>query len=232
MEENYFENEKKEIFVNLNKYGSIFPDDKSFNHKKELGEKCIQYKPEKIIIWLGEKNKDNILAGIEITYRNIIDGTKMEFKTSVGEKKKDKYIFIIKPTEYLINFKIWLGDDSINKVYLQTNKGNEFSVGNTKGKEDIKIDKFNESQIILFFFGNYNKYLTSLSPIIITREKYLKILFQGYYLLKAFLRKKDKREKILKKMENGEYSNDEIALIKTCLLSDNPFNGIIKFCIV
>ena len=216
MEENYFENEKKEIFVYLNKYGSVFPDDKSFNHKKELGE----------------KNKDNILAGIEITYRNIIDGTKMEFKTSVGEKKKDKYIFIIKPTEYLINFKIWLGEDSINKVYFQTNKGNEFSVGNTKEKEDIKIDKFNESQIILFFLGNYNQYLTSLSPIIITREKYLKILFQGYYLLKAFLRKKDKREKILKKMENGEYTNDEIALIKTCLLSDNPFNGIIKFCIV
>ena len=231
MEEKNFNNDTKEIFVYLNKYGLIYPEDKSFNHKRELGEKCIQFKPEKIIIWLGEKNKDNILAGIEITYRNIIDGTKIEFKNSLGEKTKDKYIFIIKPTEYLINFKIWLGDDSINKVYFLTNKGNEFSVGNTKGIE-MKIDEFNKSQIILFFFGNYNKYLTSLSPIIITREKYLKILFQGYYLLKAFLRKKDKREKILKKMENGEYTHDEIALIKTCLLSDNPFNGIIKFCIV
>jgi len=231
MEEKNFNNDTEEIFVYLNKYGLIYPEDKSFNHKRELGEKCIQFKPEKIIIWLGEKNKDNILAGIEITYRNIIDGTKIEFKNSLGEKTKDKYIFIIKPTEYLINFKIWLGDDSINKVYFLTNKGNEFSVGNTKGIE-MKIDEFNKSQIILFFFGNYNKYLTSLSPIIITREKYLKILFQGYYLLKAFLRKKEKREKILEKMKNGEYSNDEIALIKTCLLSDNPFNGIIKFCIV
>ena len=231
MEENNFNNDREEIFVYLNKYGLIYPEDKSFNHKRELGEKCIQFKPEKIIIWLGEKNKDNILAGIEITYRNIIDGTKIEFKNSLGEKTKDKYIFIIKPTEYLINFKIWLGDDSINKVYFLTNKGNEFSVGNTKGIE-MKIDEFNKSQIILFFFGNYNKYLTSLAPIIITREKYLKILFQGYYLLKAFLRKKEKREKILEKMKNGEYSNDEIALIKTCLLSDNPFNGIIKFCIV
>ena len=231
MEEKNFNNDTEEIFVYLNKYGLIYPEDKSFNHKRELGEKCIQFKPEKIIIWLGEKNKDNILAGIEITYRNIMDGTKIEFKNSLGEKTKDKYIFIIKPTEYLINFKIWLGDDSINKVYFLTNKGNEFSVGNTKGIE-MKIDEFNKSQIILFFFGNYNKYLTSLAPIIITREKYLKILFQGYYLLKAFLRKKEKREKILEKMKNGEYSNDDVALIKTCLLSDNPFNGIIKFCIV
>ena len=76
------------------------------------------------------------------------------------------------------------------------------------------------------------KYLTALSPILIKREKYLKILFQGYFLLKAFLRKKNKRDEVLKKMEEGKYNAEEIALIRTCLLSDNPFNGIIKFCIV
>ena len=96
----------------------------------------------------------------------------------------------------------------------------------------MKIDEFEKSQIILFFHGNYNKYLTALTPVLIERETYLKILFEGYFLLKAFLRKKEKREIILKKMENKEFSDDEIALIRVCLLSDNPFNGVIKFCIV
>ena len=230
-EENY-ENEEEQIYEFPNKFGNIYLDDKIFNHQRELGEKCLHYKPEKIIIWLGEKNKESALSGIEITYRNVIDGTKVEYKNGVGEKSKDKFIFIIKPTEYLINFKIWLGDDGINKLYFQTNRGNEFSVGQTKGKDEIKIEEFEDSQIILFFRGNYNKYLTSLSPILIKREKYLKILFQGYFLLKAFLRKKNKRDEVLKKMEEGKYNAEEIALIRTCLLSDNPFNGIIKFCIV
>ena len=87
-------------------------------------------------------------------------------------------------------------------------------------------------KLFFFFHGNYNKYLTALTPVLIERETYLKILFEGYFLLKAFLRKKEKREIILKKMENKEFSDDEIALIRVCLLSDNPFNGVIKFCIV
>ena len=226
------EEKKEEIFEFPPKYGLIYLEDKIFNHHRDLGENCIQYKPEKIIIWLGEKNKENILAGIEITYRNIIDGARKEYKNCLGENIKDKYVFIIKPTEYLINFKIWIGDDGINKVYFLTNKGNEFTVGHSKGNEDIKIDNFQKSQIILFFHGNYNKYLTALTPILIQRETYIKILFEGYFLLKAFLRKKEKGEIIFKKMENNEFSDEEIALIRVCLLSDNPFNGIIKFCIV
>ena len=226
------EEKKEELFEFPPKYGLIYPDDKIFNHHRDLGENRIQYKPEKIVIWLGEKNKENILAGIEITYRNIIDGTKKEYKNCIGENIKDKYIFKIKPTEYLTHFKIWIGDDGIDKVYFQTNKGSELTVGHSKGNEDMKIDEFEKSQIILFFHGNYNKYLTALTPVLIERETYLKILFEGYFLLKAFLRKKEKREIILKKMENKEFSDDEIALIRVCLLSDNPFNGVIKFCIV
>ena len=34
------------------------------------------------------------------------------------------------------------------------------------------------------------------------------------------------------KIEKGIYKQDDLALIKTCLLPDNPFNGIIKYCIV
>ena len=74
---------------------------------------------------------------MEITYRNIIDGTKREYKDGLGKKIKDKYTFVIKPTEYLTNFKIWYADDSIYRIYLQTNKGKE----KEKVKEKYKIGK-------------------------------------------------------------------------------------------
>ncbi len=225
------EEQKNQILEYLNHYGSLYQDDKVFNHCRDLGEKNLQYKPEKLILWFGEKNNENILAGAEITYRNIIDGTKREYKDGLGKKIKDKYTFVIKPTEYLTNFRIWYADDSIYRIYLQTNKGKELCVGQKKGNEII-IDVFKEPQIILFFHGNYNNYLTAFSPILIQRDNYIKILFEGYFLLKAFLRREKKREEVLKRMENGEFKDDEIALIRTCLLSDNPFNVIVKFCIV
>ena len=215
----------------LGLFGSTFLDDTVFNHYKDLGEQCLQYKPEKIVIWFGERRNENILAGIEIYYRNIINGTMKEYANSMGKKIKDKYTFDIKPTEYLTNFKIWISDEGIYRLYFKTNKGKEFAIGQKKGY-NIIIDEFEKPQIILFFQGRCNNYLTALSPLIISRDKYLKILFEGYFLLKAFLRKEGKREEIIKKMEDGIFKDDEVALIRTCLLSDNPFNGIIKYCIV
>ena len=89
----------------LGLYGSTSLEDNVFNHYKELGEQYLQYKPETMIIWFGEKRNENVLAGIEIIYRNVIDGTRKEYKNSMGKKIKDKYTFNIKPTEYLTNFK-------------------------------------------------------------------------------------------------------------------------------
>ena len=233
--EEFGENEEQEdTFKYLNKYGYIYTDDITFNHSRELGEKCILYKPEIIVVWFSDKNGESVLSGMEITYRNIMDGSKKEFNNMMGKKKKDKdksYIFDIKPTEYLIDFKIWLGENSIYKIYFKTNKGVEYKAGENLGKA-IEIDEFKKYNIISSFHGNYNNYLTAFSPIIIDKVKYIKILFEGYYLLKAFLRKGNKRKEVMKKLEEGKFKDDEIALIRTCLLSDNPFNGIIKYCIV
>ena len=215
----------------LGLYGSTSLEDNVFNHYKELGEQYLQYKPETIIIWLGERRNENVLAGIEIIYRNVIDGTRKEYKNSIGKKVKDKYTFNIKPTEYLTNFKIWISDESIYRLYFQTNKGQEFSIGQKKGI-NIVIDAFDIPQIILFFQGRCNNYLTAFSPIIISRDKYLKILFEGYFRLKALLRREEKRNEIIKKMEDGKFKDDDVALIRTCLLSDYPFNVIIKYCFI
>ena len=229
--ENEEDNQKNQTFIYLNKYGSIYPDDKTFNHKSELGEKCIQYKPEKIIVWIGNKNGESVISGLEITYVNVIDGTKIEFNNMIGKYIKNKYIFNIKPTEYLIDFKIWLGDNIIYKIYFRTNKGIEFKAGESLG-QCIGIGEFKNYNIITSFLGNYNNYLTAFSAILIDKVKYIKILFKGYYELKALLKKENKRKDIMKKLKEGKYKNDDVALIKTCLLSDNPFNGVIKYCIV
>ena len=82
------------------------------------------------------------------------------------------------------------------------------------------------------FIGNYYYYLTALGLLYIEKKKYLEILFAGYFQLKALLRKEEKRNEILNKVKKGEYKTEDVALIKTCLLPDNPFNGIIKYCIV
>jgi hypothetical protein len=94
------------------------------------------------------------------------------------------------------------------------------------------IDKLDGNNIIMSFCGNYNKYLTSLGIITIEKDKYIQILFTGYFELKALLKKEDKRKEVIKNIEKGIYKQDVLALIKTCLLPDNPFNGIIKYCIV
>ncbi len=225
------ENNKKAILQNISKIGSIFINDQNFNHNDELGEKYIYYKPEKIIVWTGEKSGINVLAGLEIWYRNILDSSRIKCQESCGSKKKDKYVYIIKPTEYLVKFRIWIGDDYIYKINLKTNKGNEFEVGIDKG-EEIFIDELDGNNIIMSFIGNYNNYLTAVGLSYIEKKKYLEILFTGYFQLKALMRKEEKRNEILKKAKNGEYKEVDLALIKTCLLPDNPFNGIIKYCIV
>ena len=75
--------ENNKIYKYTNKFGNIYPEDKIFNHHRELGEKCLQYKPEKIIVWLGEKNKDLVVSGVEITYRNIIPEVQSEIPNTL-----------------------------------------------------------------------------------------------------------------------------------------------------
>lgn len=225
------ESKENKIIKYAGKYGSIFKSDIFFNHNKELGKNYIYYKPEKIIVWTGEKNDGNVIAGIEIWYRNILDGSRKKCQKSCGKKIKDKFVYIIKPTEYLVNARIWIGDDSIYKIILKTNKGNEFEVGRDKG-EEIFIDDLDGNNILMSFIGNYDTYLTALGFQYIEKKQYLDILFIGYFQLKALLKKEDKRKEILEKAKKGEYQKDDLALIKTCLLPDNPFNGIIKYCIV
>ena len=49
------ENKEKQRLIQINKYGSIFLNDKFFNHNEEIGEHYLYYKPEEITIYIGKK---------------------------------------------------------------------------------------------------------------------------------------------------------------------------------
>ena len=71
------------------------------------------------------------------------------------------------------------------------------------------IDELNGNNIIMSFIGNYSDYLTSLGLLYIEKNKYLEILFIGYFELKALLKKEEKKNEILEKAKNGEFENED-----------------------
>ena len=228
--EEYQQEEEKSVIKFLNKVGNVYQDDNIFNHYKEIGENQIYYKPEKIIVWTGEKDDQIIISGVDILYRNILNGKKMKCKENIGTNMLDKHEIIIKPTEYLIKLRVWK-DDYIYKLNFMTNKGNVYEVGTNNG-EEIILEELNGSNIILLFNGNYKEYLNSIGLYYISMKNYMEILFLGYFELRALLKKKEKKEEILKKIDDKKFKFDELALVQTCLLPSNHFNAIIKYCIV
>ena len=224
----YIENKEEKYTP---KYGTITLDDIHFNDNEDLKKDRLNYKPEKIVIWTGEKKGNQVISGIEICYRNIMNCKKIIKKEYKGSQSDQVHIFIIKPIEYLVNSKIWINDNVVQKLCFKTNRGREFEVGEEKG-EKMKIDELDGNYIIMSFFGSYKNYLNSLGFILTEKKLYMQKLFIGYFELKAKLRKKDKRAEILEKMKNNEYDMVDKVLIKTCLLPDNQFNVILKFTIV
>ena len=213
------------------KYGTITLEDTHFDDNEDLGKDRLIYKPEKIKIWTGEKKGNEVISGIEICYRNIMNNKHVKKKEYKGSQSDNVHEFTIKPIEYLINSRIWIGENVVQKLYFRTNRGREFGVGKENG-EEMKIDLLDGNSIIMSFFGSYNNYLNSIGFILTDKKFYMEKLFIGYFELKAKLRKKDKKAQIIEKMNKNEYSIVEKTLIKTCLLPDNQFNEIIKFTIV
>ena len=56
------------------KFGWIYSESKHFNDKDFLGDNYLQYKITKIKIWSGKKDNKEIINGIQVTYKNILNG--------------------------------------------------------------------------------------------------------------------------------------------------------------
>ena len=215
------------LFYYGGKYGWTYQNSKHFDGKDFLGENYLYYKIIKIKIWSGKIDSKDIINGVQVFYKNILDGNII----TPGEYKGDEgcdnvYEFEIKSNEYLINFHIRV-DLYVTQVGFETNKGNKILVGGTIGEDKFIVSNGGDN-IILFLYGSYNNCLHTLGVGYINKKDYLKKFYIGYFELYFKLNKdKEFREEWIKK-ENLLNENDRI-LLKVCLFPEDIFEKVIKY---
>ena len=219
-----------EIFHYGGKFGWIYKNSKHFNDKDFLGDNYLYYKIQKIKIWSGKKDSKDIINGIQVWYKNILDGklvTPGEFK---GDEGNDNVVeFEVKPNEYLTDFHIRI-DTEVTQVGFETNKHNNILVGGTQGEDKI-INSNGGDNIIVFLYGAYDNLLHALGVGYVNKKDYMKTLFIGFFQLRHKLKKDEAFKKKCLENESTLGESDKV-LLRTCLLPDTAFNEIIKFCLI
>ena len=219
-----------EIFHYGGKFGWIYKNSKHFNDKDFLGDNYLYYKIQKIKIWSGKKDSKDIINGIQVWYKNILDGklvTPGEFK---GDEGNDNVVeFEVKPNEYLTDFHIRI-DTEVTQVGFETNKHNNILVGGTQGEDKI-INSNGGDNIIVFLYGAYDNLLHALGVGYVNKKDYMKTLFIGFFQLRHKLKKDEAFKKKCAEKESTLAESDKV-LLRTCLLPDTAFNEIIKFCLI
>ena len=211
------------------KFGLIKPTSIQFDDHSLLGSNFYQYKPEKIIFWTSEKNK---ITGIQTWFKNINDQNSINSGENKGSLSQNFHEFIINSNEYLIDCEIWKDSKYINGISLKTNRSNPFFVGEKIGTKVDIPHLADGKKIIVSFFGSYDECLESFGLHLMLNKDYMKVLFTGYFELKAKLKKEKYKDEIMEKVKNGKFSIQEEYIIKTCLLPSAPFNEVMKFCVI
>ena len=104
-------------------YGNIFLDSKTFDDKDFFEENIFNFKISKIKIFHGKIDKNDIVTGIQIYYRNRIEGTIITTGEFKSEKNSDLYEeIVLDSNENLINFQIRIGEKGVNNLTFATNK--------------------------------------------------------------------------------------------------------------
>ena len=218
-----------EIFHYGGKFGWIYQNSKHFNDKDFLGDNYLYYKIQKIKIWSGKKDSKDIINGIQVWYKNILDGklvTPGEFK---GDEGNDNVVeFEVKPNEYLTDFHIRI-DTEVTQVGFETNKHNNILVGGTQGEDKI-INSNGGDNIIVFLYGAYDNLLHALGVGYVNKKDYMKTLFIGFFQLRHKLKKDEAFKKKCLENESTLAESDKV-LLRTCLLPDDAFKKIMKFCL-
>ena len=218
-----------EIFHYGGKFGWVYQNSKHFNDKDFLGDNYLYYKIQKIKIWSGKKDSKDIINGIQVWYKNILDGklvTPGEFK---GDEGNDNVVeFEVKPNEYLTDFHIRI-DTEVTQVGFETNKHNNILVGGTQGEDKI-ITSNGGDNIIVFLYGEYDNLLQALGVGYVNKKDYMKTLFIGFFQLRHKLKKDEAFKKKCAEIESTLAESDKV-LLRTCLLPDDAFKKIMKFCL-
>ena len=215
------------------KYGSIESNDLHFDDHPEFGFDYLSYKISKIKFWKKKKGNNDVLTGMQTTYKNIFNDEEITTEEHRGinkENNKEEKEINLAHNEYIINCSLWNNESLLYGLTFKTNLKNEFSVGDKVGKEMEVNELKGKKKYILSFFGTFGKdYLTSIGLFINNNEEFFAHFIKGYFQLKLFLNNKNNLLKIEKRIENNEFNNDDIILIKASLLPKILFHQIIKY---
>ena len=244
------QNKKDESDIShIYQYGVVELNSEKFDDLHLLGNDASWYKPETIKFWCKtinqESNKITKLSGIQITYLNIINDKQITTKVyknkdNCEEKIKDNetediFIFRLGKKDFIDDFKLWLDDCVIRKLWLKTNMGKEMSIGEERG--DVVERMLNHDIFILSFYGSYAPELNSIGFNYCTRkemnEKIMKNIIGGFLLLKEKLKRDGQFKKTcLDKIQRKEMNEIEEAFVRSCLLPKTPFAVVVKFCCI
>ena len=215
------------------KYGSIEQNNIFFDDHPDLGFDYLQYKIEKIKFWKGKKGNNDVVAGIQTTYKNIRTNEMFISEEHRGENKENNLEIIefnLAPMEYIINCSLCYNEGSIFKITFKTNLKKEFSVGNKIGEEIEVYELKDKMKFVLSFFGTFGKQqLTSIGLFINKYEEFFDYFMKGYFQLKLFISNEDNLSAIEKKVENKELDYENIVLFKAAKLPKILFHQIIKY---
>ena len=224
------ENSNHIILINsTGNYGNVFQDTKSFDDEEFFSEYLLNFKISRIKIYHGKIDKNEIVTGIQIFYRDRLKGnttTTGEFKS---EKGSDLYEELnLEVNENLVNFKIRTGDKGVDYLEFGTNKGKSIKCGGNTGEEKITEFNDNKDKIILGIFGGYSNCLNSLGVYYITKKDFVSLLYSGLFYLRYVLKKNNEfKNKVLE--NKGKLNNEDYAILKVCLLPDAPFCSVIRY---
>ena len=225
----YEEEEDEEKCIYTPKYGNVLINSTHFDDHSLLGANYYQYKIEKILFWTNSEKK---LAGIQTWFKNAVDNNSINSGENKGSNSLDLHEFEIGANEYLVNCEIWDGSGNINGISLKTNRGSSFFVGQKQGNKMDIPGLTDGKKIIISFFGSYDKLLESFGLHLMEKKEYMKVLFTGYFELKAKLKKDKYREEIMKQKEAKKFTLQEETIIRTCQLPSVPFSVIMNFCVI
>ena len=218
-----------------NPYGIIDFSDNFWNDCKSLNSEIEKYKiiNIKLLFNSGYENKKLIdeenIIGLIATYKNIFTGENEILKHQCSNNISYMKELVIKSNDYLKHFKICLNKDNneISLISFITNMKKEISVG-IKQKNEI-IDNINEkNDILVGFFGYFNKKLNSIGGIYVSKIAFIKKILFGYFMLRHLLKNKKFKENWDK--QYNKLSIEFQYIWKSVNLPDAIFSLVMKYC--
>ena len=221
-----FNDEEKPI-VTCN-YGSVLDESKLYDMKDILKDKMLNYKITKIKCQI--KSNEGIY-GIELFYRNLIDGKETSI-INVQSKEKDliEQVFDL-CGDYIIDMRVWINNDiKLIGFEIVTNRNRIFKFGYGKDEQLVKIPDLKNLDKIIIGFGFYINEGNSISSIYayyINKSNYFYHVYKGILYLRSKSQNKEYNEKMQKKLSSISKRNQ--ILFRICNLPQSQFFNIMKY---